>query len=173
MIVGYDWREYKKSTNSNKTSSNSIDSYGVNNVYEGSIGTQIFGSKALYARASFDLNEIDSSLVTVTSSYNATIKFNDPNYITTALVLSGFKTSVLLNTATSQIDNPLITLNTDGTTTIPKLQLNNMMFTTASAPPSYDARRGTVVFNESPNLGGPLGWVSLGDARWANFGIID
>jgi len=29
------------------------------------------------------------------------------------------------------------------------------------------------VFNSNPSLGGPLGWVSLGDARWANFGIID
>ena len=67
-----------------------------------------------------------------TSAYNATIKFNDPNYITTVLVLSGFKTSVLLNTATSQIDNPLITLNTDGryTTVFNGLTSSNMFFRT-------------------------------------------
>jgi len=29
------------------------------------------------------------------------------------------------------------------------------------------------VFNANPTLGGPLGWVSLGDARWANFGLVD
>ena len=64
-------------------------------------------------------------------------------------------------------------LASDGSTTIPKLQLNNMLFTSSSTPPSYSAPRGTVVFNETPSIGGPLGWVSLGDARWGNFGIID
>lgn len=66
-----------------------------------------------------------------------------------------------------------ITLKSDGVTVIPKLQVNNMMFTSSSAPPHYAATKGTVVFNENPSLGGPLGWVSLGDARWANFGIIE
>lgn len=66
-----------------------------------------------------------------------------------------------------------ITLKSDGSTVIPVLQLNNMVFTTSSTPPSYDAKIGTVVFNETPSIGGPLGWVSLGSARWANFGIID
>jgi len=66
-----------------------------------------------------------------------------------------------------------ITLTPNGVTAIPKLQLGNMMFTSSAVPPSYDAPRGTVVFNEAPSLGGPLGWVSLGSARWANFGIID
>ena len=66
-----------------------------------------------------------------------------------------------------------ITLTPDGATAIPKLQLGNMLFSTSSSPPQYDAPRGSVVFNEVPSLGGPLGWVSLGDARWANFGIID
>ena len=60
LIVGYDWREYKKSTYSYKTSSSSNASYGEYNVYEGSIGTQIFGSKALYARASLPLTELES-----------------------------------------------------------------------------------------------------------------
>jgi hypothetical protein len=66
-----------------------------------------------------------------------------------------------------------ITLTPDGVTAIPKLRLGNMLFGSSATPPHYDAPRGTVVFNEQPNLGGPLGWVSLGDARWANFGIID
>ena len=66
-----------------------------------------------------------------------------------------------------------ITLKSDGVTVIPKLQVNNMMFTSSSTPPHYAATKGTVVFNENPSLGGPLGWVSLGDARWANFGIIE
>jgi hypothetical protein len=66
-----------------------------------------------------------------------------------------------------------ITLTADGTTVVPKLQIGNMQFTSAAAPPMVNAAKGTVVFNENPSLGGPLGWISLGDARWANFGIID
>ena len=66
-----------------------------------------------------------------------------------------------------------IILTPDGVTAISKLRLGNMMFSSSAMPPQYDAPRGTVVFNEVPSLGGPLGWVSLGNARWANFGIID
>jgi hypothetical protein len=66
-----------------------------------------------------------------------------------------------------------ITLKPDGTTIVKNLQLNNMTFTTSQNPPSHNAQKGAVVFNENPSLGGPIGWVSLGDARWANFGIID
>jgi hypothetical protein len=72
---------------------------------------------------------------------------------------------------TNKKDN--ITLNPDGVTEIPQLRLGNMLMSTSPTPPHYDAPRGTIVFNEQPNLGGPLGWVSLGDAKWANFGIID
>ena len=66
-----------------------------------------------------------------------------------------------------------ITLTEDGTTIIPRLQLGNMTMSSGSVPPSYNAAKGSVVFNENPSLGGPMGWISLGDARWANFGIID
>jgi len=72
---------------------------------------------------------------------------------------------------TNKQDN--ITLTPDGVTVIPKLRLGNMQFGTSDSPPNTNSPRGTVVFNENPSLGGPLGWVSLGDARWANFGIID
>ena len=57
-----------------------------------------------------------------------------------------------------------ITLQSDGSVIIPMLQINNMMFTSSVTPPSYSAQRGTVVFNENPSVGGPLGCVSLGDA---------
>ena len=66
-----------------------------------------------------------------------------------------------------------ITLTPDGVTTVPQLRIGNMLFSSSATPPHYNAPRGTVVFNEQPNLGGPLGWTSLGDAKWANFGIID
>jgi hypothetical protein len=64
-------------------------------------------------------------------------------------------------------------LNTDGSVTASKLNLGNMSMSSADSPPNYDAPKATVVFNTNPSLGGPLGWVSLGSARWANFGIIE
>lgn len=64
-------------------------------------------------------------------------------------------------------------LNTDGSVSVQALNLGKMSFGTAATAPTNDAPKGTVLFNENPSLGGPLGWVSLGDARWANFGIID
>jgi len=66
-----------------------------------------------------------------------------------------------------------ILLNPDGSVTLSNLNIGNMSFSSASAPPNYDAPKATVVFNANPSVGGPLGWVSLGGARWANFGIIE
>jgi iron complex outermembrane receptor protein len=63
LIVGYDWREYKKSTRSYKTNSSNPYDDGSYNVYLGSTGTQIFGSRALYARANLPLSELDSLVV--------------------------------------------------------------------------------------------------------------
>lgn len=66
-----------------------------------------------------------------------------------------------------------MTLNTDGSVTINNLQVNGVSITASETPPTNDAPKGSIVFNANPSLGGPLGWVSLGGARWANFGIID
>jgi hypothetical protein len=66
-----------------------------------------------------------------------------------------------------------LVLNTDGSVTTQSLTIGRMNFSSALTAPNYEAPKGSVVFNENPSLGGPLGWVSLGAARWANFGIID
>jgi len=66
-----------------------------------------------------------------------------------------------------------IKLSPDGLVLVDKIRIGNMTFGSSPSAPSYSAPRGTVIFNENPNVGGPMGWVSLGDARWANFGIID
>jgi hypothetical protein len=66
-----------------------------------------------------------------------------------------------------------LTLETDGSVTINQLNFGVMKFSEADSPPNYVSTRGHVVWNNNPNLGGPLGWVCLGEARWANFGIID
>lgn len=61
----------------------------------------------------------------------------------------------------------------DGSVTVEKITVGATTLSSASTPPSYDAQQGTIVFNSNPSIGGPLGWVSLGGARWANFGFVD
>jgi hypothetical protein len=66
-----------------------------------------------------------------------------------------------------------IILETDGSVSVKQLQIGSMKFSESSSPPNYSSNRGHVVWNNNPNIGGPLGWICLGEARWANFGIID
>jgi hypothetical protein len=66
-----------------------------------------------------------------------------------------------------------IVLTPDGLATAKKMKIGNIVIGSSPTPPNYDAPLGVIMFNENPSLGGPLGWVSLGQARWANFGIID
>ena len=66
-----------------------------------------------------------------------------------------------------------LVLTPDGAATVNKINIGTMSFTVGDAPPSNNQPKGSIVFNSNPSLGGPLGWVSLGDAKWANFGVID
>jgi hypothetical protein len=66
-----------------------------------------------------------------------------------------------------------IVLNDDGSVQIDNLKIGPMQFTTSNVPPNFVSERCHVVWNTNPNPGGPLGWVCLGGANWANFGIID
>lgn len=66
-----------------------------------------------------------------------------------------------------------IVLLDDGSAQIDHLKIGSMQFTTGSAPPNFVSERCHVVWNTNPNPGGPLGWICLGGANWANFGIID
>jgi hypothetical protein len=66
-----------------------------------------------------------------------------------------------------------IVLEPNGSTVINDLRIGTMRFTTASQPPNYVSEPGHVVWNTNPSLGGPMGWICLGAANWANFGIID
>lgn len=73
---------------------------------------------------------------------------------------------------TSNLKNNLL-LNPDGSVTIANLNLGQVSISSSPTPPNYNAPKGTIVFNANPSLGGPIGWVSLGNAQWANFGIIE
>ena len=66
-----------------------------------------------------------------------------------------------------------IVLTTDGGVEVNKISIGAVTLTSSNTPPSDNRPKGTVVFNANPTLGGPLGWISLGEARWANFGLID
>jgi hypothetical protein len=66
-----------------------------------------------------------------------------------------------------------LVLMPEGGVVVDKITIGATTLSSASVPPNYDAPHGAVVFNSSPTIGGPLGWVSLGGARWANFGFID
>jgi hypothetical protein len=66
-----------------------------------------------------------------------------------------------------------IVLSDDGSVQIDNLKIGSMQFTTANSPPNFVSERCHVVWNTNPNPGGPLGWICLGGANWANFGIID
>jgi hypothetical protein len=66
-----------------------------------------------------------------------------------------------------------IVLSDDGSTQIDHLRIGSMQFTTSSVPPNFVSERCHIVWNTNPNPGGPMGWICLGGANWANFGIID
>ena len=66
-----------------------------------------------------------------------------------------------------------VVLSEDGSAQIDDLRIGSMRFTTANSPPNFVSERCHVVWNTNPNPGGPLGWICLGGANWANFGIID
>jgi hypothetical protein len=64
-------------------------------------------------------------------------------------------------------------LNPDGSIDVDNLRVGNVPMSSASTIPNYNAITGTIVWNESPSPGGPVGWVCLGATRWAKFGIIE
>ena len=66
-----------------------------------------------------------------------------------------------------------IVLTPDGATTVNQLNIGTTNISVSGSPPTNDQPKGSIVFNTNPSVGGPMGWVSLGNASWANFGIID
>lgn len=72
-----------------------------------------------------------STFVASTSTITATITFNDPNYVTTNINISARGTSAVA-LSTSQLDNPLVILATDGdyTATFSGLTSTNMVYRT-------------------------------------------
>jgi hypothetical protein len=61
----------------------------------------------------------------------------------------------------------------DGSVQIESLIVGTVPMTSASAIPTSNMPVGTIVWNDKPEIGKYIGWVSLGGARWASFGIIN
>jgi len=72
-----------------------------------------------------------STFTASTSTITATIKFNDPNYVTTNIDISARGTSALA-LSTSNLDNPLVILASDGdyTSTFGGLTSSNVVYRT-------------------------------------------
>lgn len=71
----------------------------------------------------------------------------------------------------SNFKNNLI-LKPDGSVTVEQLHIGNTKHTSGRQMPLDDRPIGNIVWNENPYIGGPIGWVSLGGARWASFGTV-
>jgi hypothetical protein len=65
-----------------------------------------------------------------------------------------------------------IILETDGSVSISSLTVGSVMVTSSPTPPTEPMEKGTIVYNENPEIGKPVGWVSLGDGQWGSFGVI-
>jgi 5-carboxymethyl-2-hydroxymuconate isomerase len=65
-----------------------------------------------------------------------------------------------------------MSLDPDGTVTINDLRLGALPLGTASSVPNWSGRSGEILFNDSPQIGKPIGWVCLGGTRWGSFGLI-
>jgi hypothetical protein len=65
-----------------------------------------------------------------------------------------------------------VILESDGSVSIDKVKIGNVEMTSATSQPKHDAKKGSIVWNETPDVGKPLFWVSLGGARWAAGGVV-
>lgn len=65
-----------------------------------------------------------------------------------------------------------LSVNPDGSITVDQLNIGRVRHTSSAGMPVDNRPIGVIVWNENPYIGGPIGWVSLGGARWAGFGTI-
>jgi hypothetical protein len=66
-----------------------------------------------------------------------------------------------------------LVLDTDGTVQVKSLSVGNTNMTSGNQTPNYIGKAGQIVWNTAPTVGGPIGWVCLGETLWAKFGRIE
>lgn len=65
-----------------------------------------------------------------------------------------------------------ITVGKDGSVSVKTINIGRTNQSSASQKPTDNRPIGHIVWNEQPIVGSPVGWISLGGARWSGFGII-
>jgi hypothetical protein len=65
-----------------------------------------------------------------------------------------------------------IVLGADGSVQVESIKIKNITISSGATTPTTESTRGTVLFNENPEIGSPVGWVCLGGQRWASFGTL-
>lgn len=65
-----------------------------------------------------------------------------------------------------------LVINTDGSVSVATLKIGKSCHTSSDVVPTQDLEKGHIVWNSNPSVGSSIGWVSLGGARWAQFGTI-
>ncbi len=66
-----------------------------------------------------------------------------------------------------------ITVRSDGTVALNKLELQGKVISSGDTIPGHAAKRGDIVLNTKPAVGGYIGWVCLDGLRWSGFGKIE
>ena len=69
-------------------------------------------------------------------------------------------------------NNVGITVRSDGTAAINKLELLGRTIGESASVPGHAAKKGDIVLNTKPQTGNPIGWVCLDGIRWSGFGLV-
>jgi hypothetical protein len=70
-------------------------------------------------------------------------------------------------------NNENVILHDTGAVTINSLIVGKAKMSSTENSPVHDAPKGIILWNENPELGSPIGWVSLGGAKWCSFGWLE
>lgn len=66
-----------------------------------------------------------------------------------------------------------IELETDGSVTVNNLTVGKVKMSSSDSRPTTNEVQGKIVWNNNPEMGKHIGWVSLGNSRWAGFGKVE
>jgi len=66
-----------------------------------------------------------------------------------------------------------IKVGSNGTVSIDKLELLGRTIGSSKTIPGHAAKKGDIVLNDNPTVGGYVGWVCLDGIRWAGYGKIE
>jgi len=64
-------------------------------------------------------------------------------------------------------------IRSDGTVSMDKLELLGRTIGSGKSIPGHAAKKGDIVLNDNPTVGGYVGWVCLDGIRWAGYGKIE